>query len=145
MYKRQLLLGACRKSPKPVERTADEGNLTIQLNFLGANLRVDDSDPISAVERLDLYFFSSEFDAAERTIVEHRIFSKEELATNEPLSISLPVASYYLVAVLNGTPIIQNKFAQGASWSKLFATNYTVSYTHLDVYKRQAPGPISIR
>ena len=120
-----LLLGACRKSPKPVEHTADEGNLTIQLNCLGANLRADDGDPISAVERLDLYFFSSEFDAAERTIVEHRIFSKEELATNEPLSISLPVASYYLVAVLNGTPIIQNKFAQGASWSKLFETNYT--------------------
>lgn len=122
-----MLLGACRKSPKPVERTADEGNLTIQLNCLGANLRADDSDPISAVERLDLYFFSSEFDAAERTIVEHRIFSKEELATNETLSISLPVASYYLVAVLNGTPIIQNKFAQGASWSKLFETNYTPS------------------
>ena len=34
-----LLLGACRKSPQEVNPVATEGNLTIQLNCLGVDLR----------------------------------------------------------------------------------------------------------
>lgn len=52
-----LLLGSCRKSPKAINPVATEGNLTIQLNCLGADLRADENDPMSAVEKLDLYFF----------------------------------------------------------------------------------------
>lgn len=114
-----LLLGACRKSPKAPEQTATEGNLRIQLNNLGVDLRGASDDPISVVEKLDLYFFSSESEPAERTVVAHRVFSKDELETNGPLSMSLPVSSYYLVAVLNATHAVQNTFGQGASWSKL--------------------------
>ena len=51
-----LLLGARRKTPKAVDHTATEGNLTIRLNYLGADLRSGENDPISAVEKLDLYF-----------------------------------------------------------------------------------------
>lgn len=114
-----LLLGACRKSPKAPEQTATDGNLRIQLNNLGVDLRGASDDPISVVEKLDLYFFSSESEPAERTVVAHRVFSKDELETNGPLSMSLPVSSYYLVAVLNATHAVQNTFGQGASWSKL--------------------------
>ena len=119
-----LLLGACRKSPKAPEQIATEGNLSIQLNCLGANLRAGGDDPLSAVETLDLYFFSSESEPAERTMVAHLTFGKSELATSAPLSMSLPVSSYYLVAVLNATPSIQNAFGQGVSWSKLYESTY---------------------
>ena len=121
-----LLLGACRKSPKAINQTATEGNLTIQLNCLGADLRAGENDPMSAVKSLDLYFFSSESEPAERTMVAHRTFGQAELATNAPLSMSLPVASYYLVAVLNSTPVIQSTFGQGLSWSKLFESTYKI-------------------
>ena len=122
-----LLLGACRKTPKAVDHTATEGNLTIRLNYLGADLRSGENDPISAVEKLDLYFFSSEEVPAERTLVAHRTFGKAELTTNAPLSMSLPVASYYLVAVLNGTPTIQNSLGQGLLWTKLFEPAYKLA------------------
>ena len=145
-----LLLGACRKSPKALEQTAAEGNLSIQLNYLGVDLRSGDDDPISAIEKLDLYFFSSEPEAEKRTVVAHRVFSKDELTTNGPLSISLPVSSYYLVAVLNGTRVIQNTFGQGASWSKLqsvygFDVPYTVSQNKVtSVVWSNDQGPIKI-
>lgn len=74
-----LLLGSCRKSPKAINPVATEGNLTIQLNCLGADLRADENDPMSAVEKLDLYFFSSESEPAERTMVAHRTFSKAKV------------------------------------------------------------------
>lgn len=125
-----LLLGSCRKTPKAVDHTATEGNLTIQLNYLGADLRSGEKDPISAVERLDLYFFSSEEVPAERTLVAHRTFGKAELTTNAPLSMSLPVASYYLVAVLNGTPTIQSSLGQGFLWTKLFEPAYKLADLH---------------
>ena len=127
-----LLLGSCRKSPKAINPVATEGNLTIRLNCLGADLRADENDPMSAVEKLDLYFFSSESEPAERTMVAHRTFSKAEVTTKAPLSISLPVSSYYLVAVLNGTPAIQSTFGQGLSWRKLFEPTYLLYLIILD-------------
>ena len=135
-----LLLGACRKSPQEVNPVATEGNLTIQLNCLGVDLRAGENDPMSAVEKLDLYFFSSESEPAERTLVAHRTFGKAEVATNAPLSISLPVSSYYLVAVLNGTPNIQNTFGQGVSWSKLFEPTYRLA----DLYTRSGDKVTSV-
>lgn len=122
-----LLLGACRKSPKAPEPTNTEGNLSIQLNCLGVDLRAGDDDPLSAVEKLDLYFFSSESETAERTMVAHRTFGKAELATNGPLSMSLPATSYYLVAVLNATPAVQNTFGQGGSWNNLYESTYKLA------------------
>ena len=135
-----LLLGACRKSPQEVNPVATEGNLTIQLNCLGVDLRAGENDPMSAVEKLDLYFFSSESEPAERTLVAHRTFGKAEVATNAPLSMSLPVSSYYLVAVLNGTPNIQNTFGQGVSWSKLFEPTYRLA----DLYTRSGDKVTSV-
>ena len=58
-----LMLGACRKSPEVANETAS-GNLAIQLNCVGVDLRVGKDDPMSAVESLDLYFFSGEADPA---------------------------------------------------------------------------------
>lgn len=135
-----LLLGACRKSPQEVNPVATEGNLTIQLNCLGVDLRAGENDPMSAVEKLDLYFFSSESEPAERILVAHRTFGKAEVATNAPLSMSLPVASYYLVAVLNGTPNIQNTFGQGVSWSKLFDSTYKLA----DLYTKSSDKVTSV-
>lgn len=136
-----LLLGSCRKSPKAINSVATEGsNLTIRLNCLGADLRADENDPMSAVEKLDLYFFSSESEPAERTMVAHRTFSKAEVTTKAPLSISLPVSSYYLVAVLNGTPAIQSTFGQGLSWSKLFEPTYKL----VDLYTKSGNKVTSV-
>ncbi|MDY4246591.1 MAG: hypothetical protein SOX65_08975, partial [Porphyromonas sp.] len=47
-----LLLGACRKSPKEVTPGATDGNLTIQLNCRGVDLRAGENDPMSAAEKL---------------------------------------------------------------------------------------------
>ena len=135
-----LLLGACRKSPKAVTPVATDGNLTIQLNCRGVDLRAGEDDPMSAIEKLDLYFFSSESEPAERTLVAHRTFGKAEVATSTPLSMSLPVASYYLVAVLNGTPNIQNAFGQGVSWSNLFETTYKLT----DLYTKSGDKVTSV-
>lgn len=135
-----LLLGACRKSPKAVTPVATDGNLTIQLNCRGVDLRAGENDPMSAVEKLDLYFFSNESEPAERTLVAHRTFGKAELTTNAPLSMSLPVASYYLVAVLNGTPAIQSTFGQGVSWSKLFDSTYKL----VDLYTKSGDKVTSV-
>lgn len=146
-----LLLGACRKSPKTPAHIATEGNLRIQLNCQGVDLRVGDDDPISAIEKLDLYFFSSESETAERTMVAHRTFGKDELTINAPLSMSLPVASYYLVAVLNATPAIQSTFGQGASWSKLSEKVYKFNELYSESQNKVASvvwsndqGPIQI-
>ncbi|MDY3111943.1 MAG: hypothetical protein SOW36_04795, partial [Porphyromonas sp.] len=135
-----LLLGACRKSPKEVTPGATDGNLTIQLNCRGVDLRAGENDPMSAVEKLDLYFFSNESNPAERTLVTHRTFGKAELTTNAPLSMSLPVSSYYLVAVLNGTPAIQSTFGQGVSWSKLFDSTYRL----VDLYTKSGDKVTSV-
>lgn len=116
-----LMLGACRKSPEVANETAS-GNLAIQLNCVGVDLRVGEDDPMSAVESLDLYFFSGEADPAERSLVAHRTFGKADLATTAPLSMSLPVSSYYLVGILNATPEIQSRFGHGCPWSALSQT-----------------------
>lgn len=116
-----LMLGACRKSPEVANETAS-GNLAIQLNCVGVDLRVGEDDPMSAVESLDLYFFSGEADPAERSLVAHRTFGKTDLATTAPLSMSLPVSSYYLVGILNATPEIQSRFGHGCPWSSLSQT-----------------------
>lgn len=135
-----LMLGSCRRSPKPINHIATEGNLTIRLNCLGVDLRAGENDPISAVESLDLYFFSSESEPAGRTMVAHRVFGKEELATNAPLSISLPVSSYYLIAVLNGTSAIHSTFGKGLSWSKLFEPRYKL----VDLYSKSGNKVTSV-
>lgn len=146
-----LLLGACRKSPKAPEPTNTEGNLSIQLNCLGVDLRAGDDDPLSAVEKLDLYFFSSESEMTKRTMVAHRSFGKAELTTNAPISMSLPATSYYLVAVLNATPAVQNTFGQGGAWSKLYESTYRLKSLYSESEKKVTSvvwsndqGPIKI-
>lgn len=115
-----LLLGACRKSSEPAPQTATEGNLSIRLNCLGASLRAGEEDPTSIVKSLDLYFFSGEDAPEKRTLVSHHTFASADLKSNAPLSVSLPVASYYMIAVLNSTPAIQDMLGYGVSWNKLY-------------------------
>ena len=146
-----LLLTACHKTLQGPEPPAVEGNLSLQLDCRGIDLRSGDEDPMSAMETLDLYFFSGSAEPEERTIVAHRSFGRSALASHTPLSVTLPVSSFYLVAVLNATPAVHQQLGLGTSWSKLSSVTqrlvdlYTIDNNKLvSVVWSNDQGPIRI-